>query len=133
MGMLVPTQIFGQKDKVKRDFSLRQQVGQVITNSTKNIKKEKRNDAKIDIIQKMILEIHELRKKNARQMDSDEIYFDSLLGALDELPKTADELKLKKCNDFESPIRIKWSPENPQGTTDPGAKVALDLLYKVCK
>ena len=79
----------------------------------------------------MEADIKALRKDSPRQKEEDEIYIETVILVLKEIPRPP-KFKKEKCADYRTGILAGY---DPQGETEPSAAVAkgLQVLDLVCK
>lgn len=74
----------------------------------------------------------ELRKKEKRQSEIDEIHLDSLLSSLEDVPREKKFAK-KDCPAYKSKIQAEYSPEPREDGTHPEfVKMTLAVLEALC-
>ncbi len=130
---VTPSFIFGQKTKGSLGLSVKQEAELLLTNLKKNLKKETSSDKKFQQLSKFKTDFVSLRKKNARQLEGDEIAMDILVTALELIPAKSD-FKKSECATYQQKILRDMSPNSDQGEkVDPSTQSSLDVLSLLCK
>lgn len=130
---MTPSFIFGQKSKGAPALSVKQEADLLLTNLKKNLKKSTSVEKRFEQLKKFKTDLTGLRKKNARQLEGDEVAMDILVTALDLIPQP-DSFKKKECPHYEQKILVEMSPQSYQGEkVDPSTQASLDVLALICK
>jgi hypothetical protein len=129
----MPSLIFGQKAKSKAELSVKQQVGILLTNLKKNLKKESQTKKQFVQITKFRTDMTAIRKKNPRQAENEEIEMDLLISGLDNIP-SVKEFKKKECSDYKNKLMRAMSPNADDGEKiDSSTQSSLEVLELLCK
>lgn len=130
---MAPSFIFGQKSKGDPALSVKQEADLLLTNLKKNLKKSTSVEKRFEQLKKFKTDLTGLRKKNARQLEGDEVAMDTLVTALDLIP-LPNIFKKKECSNYEQKILVEMSPQSYQGEkVEPSTQASLDVLALICK
>jgi hypothetical protein len=130
-GLLFTQSLLGKKESLPLSLSVRQQFETEISNLKRNLTKVSSTPAQWTQINKVESQISQLRKKNPLQLDQDEIYMDTVMASLAQIPRDA-QFKKEKCDNYRSKIMVQF---DPHGEDDPIPPVAetLSVLEILCK
>lgn len=127
----IPSFLMGNRKNGQSDLSLRQRIDSEIANLQKNIGKAHDLPSRLRAIAKTENEIISLRKKHARQTESDEIFFDQMLAALAEIPREG-KFQSASCGDYKSSLIAKLEPAATSAALSPALKKGLRILEGLC-
>jgi hypothetical protein len=131
LSILFSTEILlGKKNEVPMKLSVRQQVDSEIHNLKRNLESA-RGDVPWKLLEKSEKDIQSVRSHNPRQFDKDEIYMDTLMNSLVEIPRR-NEFKIDECEDYRSSIISHFDPQNEEKPAPP-VEQALEILYLLCR
>lgn len=143
LAMLAPLPSMGHAQQAESQKSVRAQVIEEIGRIEKELVKVQPGTNKFDLLQTAEKRIQALRAKEKRQTTQDEIYLDSLEGALKEIPR-GNKFRKSECKDYKTNIQSLYDPspnERPDPAEDPGpseepdpaAASALRILNGLCE
>lgn len=118
-GKMSPT-----KDYVKQELD--KKISQLKDNA-----KTVKGDALFKEISRMEADIKALRKDSPRQKEEDEIYIETVMLVLKEIPRPP-KFKKAKCADYKIEILAGYDPQH-EVSPSPGVSKGLEILDAVCK
>lgn len=132
LSILFSTEILlGKKNEVPMKLSVRQQVDSELHNLKRNLESSKSGDSSWKLLEKSEKDIQSVRSHNPRQFDKDEVYMDTLMNSLIEIPRK-NEFKKDECAGYRSSIISHFDPQNEEKPAPPVAQ-ALEILSLLCR
>lgn len=121
----------GLSKSIKKNSQIISNVNHLVQQAITNIKKSKKIEDRIEVNQKLISSIRELRLKNELQKPQDEFYLDMLTDSLKSIP-SASQFKLDSCSEYKSNI-LRLTDPNKEGQSDhPSVNLGLEVLKSIC-
>lgn len=130
-GLVFAQTLFGKKETVSSTLSVRQQFESEISNLRKNLNLKASKSEQWKHLLKTEGKIADLRKKNPRQIEQDEIYMDLVADSLTQIPR-APQFKKEKCGDYRSKLIAQYDLQYT-GESDSPVAPALSVLEALCK
>lgn len=122
--------LLGKKGEVPMTLSVRQQVDSEIHNLKRNLESMKKPEDRWKALEKAEKEIHALRGRSPRQFEKDEIYMDTLMASLEEVPRQV-EFKKDQCDAYRTGILAHFDPKGGEQPAPPIART-LEILKILC-
>lgn len=124
--------LLGKKTEADGKLSVRQQVDSEVHNLLRNLDSAKKPEDSWKAIEKTEKAIQSLRTANPRQFETDEIYMDTLVAGLDQVPRKA-EFKKEKCDSYRTAILATFEPQGDPEKPDPPIDQVLNVLKALCR
>jgi len=122
----------GQKDGKAGGLSLRQKVDGEVVDLERNLKKTDALTKRFALVDHAEKDIRLMRKQNARQSESDEVFFDQLEAILGEIPR-AKTFKVADCKNYQASLIAHFEPTFDETPKNPALKTGLKVLNEICR
>jgi hypothetical protein len=123
--------LFGNKDGFSGNLSVRQKFDTELSNLKKNLSLKTDKQEQWKQFTKFENQVTQLRKKNPRQIEGDEVHMNYLMDAVSIIPRGSN-FKKEKCPAYQAQIIQQFDPQNGEAPDSPVAP-ALSVLEILCK
>ena len=127
-----PPALMGQREATQGSLSARQKFESEISNLEKNLSRAANLNEQLRLIERAEKGFRIMRKKQGRQVESDELFFDQFQTLLSEFPREKSFRK-EECGGYQAFLVAHFEPK-PQGSIhNPALKDGLEVLALLCR